>query len=143
MRHTRKSLPIALLRAREAVMAQFRPMLASHDLNEQQWRVLRVLEEQGELDATQLAAHAFILAPSLTRMIKSLQSRKMIARVKDRGDARRSLLRLTQTGLDKIEEVSVHSAEVYSLIDATYGVEKVKKLLLMLDELVTDISLQS
>ncbi|MFT5000920.1 MAG: hypothetical protein ACI875_001925, partial [Planctomycetota bacterium] len=38
---TEKSLPIMLLRAREAVMRRFRPMLRLHDLSEQQWRVLR------------------------------------------------------------------------------------------------------
>ena len=31
-RNTRRSLPIALLRAREAVMTHFRPMLAAHEL---------------------------------------------------------------------------------------------------------------
>ncbi|NEJ11240.1 homoprotocatechuate degradation operon regulator HpaR, partial [Rhizobium leguminosarum] len=31
-RDTRRSLPIALLRAREAVMGHFRPMLALHDV---------------------------------------------------------------------------------------------------------------
>ena len=44
-RDTRRSLPMALLRARETVMARFRPMLAENDINEQQWRVLRVLDQ--------------------------------------------------------------------------------------------------
>ena len=42
-----RSLPIMLLRAREAVMKRFRPMLKAHGLSEQQWRVLRVLNETG------------------------------------------------------------------------------------------------
>lgn len=66
-RETRRSLPIALLRAREAMMQHFRPMLAVHDLTEQQWRVLRVLAESGAKDATQLAELAQILGPSLSR----------------------------------------------------------------------------
>ena len=123
-------------------MAGFRPMLASHDLNEQQWRVLRVLEEHGELDATQLAANTYILAPSLTRMIKSLNARNMITSVKDRNDARRSLLRLTQDGRDKIEEVTVDSAKVYAALDTKHGAANVEALLSMLDDLVADISKQ-
>ena len=51
----RRALPIALLEAREAVMSRFRPMLATHDITEQQWRVLRVLAEAGPLEATELA----------------------------------------------------------------------------------------
>ena len=39
---TSKSLPIAMLRAREAIMLSFRPVLAKHGFTEQQWRVLKV-----------------------------------------------------------------------------------------------------
>ncbi|MGO7998126.1 hypothetical protein ACC734_37775, partial [Rhizobium ruizarguesonis] len=61
-RDTRRSLPIALLRAREAVMGHFRPMLALHDVTEQQWRVIRILAEAGTLDASEMSERAFILA---------------------------------------------------------------------------------
>ena len=43
-----KSLPMALLRTREAAMQHFRPLLAEHDLTEQQWRVLRALNAASE-----------------------------------------------------------------------------------------------
>ncbi|MGL4281189.1 MAG: MarR family transcriptional regulator, partial [Albidovulum sp.] len=72
---TRRTLPIALLRAREAVMERFRPLLAAHDISEQQWRVMRVLQEAGESDATQLSRAANVLAPSLTRMLRTLEAR--------------------------------------------------------------------
>ena len=42
------SLPMMLLRAREAVMGRFRPMLREFDLTEQQWRIIRVLAEVEE-----------------------------------------------------------------------------------------------
>ncbi len=63
-RERRRSLAIGLLRAREAVMSHFRPILAAHDVTEQQWRVIRVLAEAGMLDASEVAEKAFILAPS-------------------------------------------------------------------------------
>lgn len=40
---TRRTLPMALLRLRERVMAEFRPIMSEHGVTEQQWRVLRVL----------------------------------------------------------------------------------------------------
>ena len=43
MREFSRSLPMSLLRAREAVMRQFRPSLREHGLTEQQWRILRAL----------------------------------------------------------------------------------------------------
>ena len=55
IRETSRSLPIALLRARDAVMSRFRPMLQERGFTEQQWRVLRVLDEGGPLDPTEIA----------------------------------------------------------------------------------------
>ncbi len=47
MRAFSSSLPMALLRAREAVMRRFRPGLRDHGVTEQQWRVLRALAGLG------------------------------------------------------------------------------------------------
>ena len=46
MRSFGQSLPMELLKAREAAMARFRPMLRGHGLTEQQWRCLRVLWDE-------------------------------------------------------------------------------------------------
>ena len=40
---TRRSVPIALIRAREKVMGPIRDMLADSGITEQQWRILRVI----------------------------------------------------------------------------------------------------
>src|SRR5689334_2745747 len=57
----RQSLPIALLRAREAVMAWFRPHHRKGGVTEQQWRVIRMLHLDGEMEATELARRACLL----------------------------------------------------------------------------------
>jgi len=44
-----RNLPLLLLQAREAVISHFRPLLNHFGLTEQQWRVIRVLEEKGNL----------------------------------------------------------------------------------------------
>ena len=69
----RRSLPIALLRAREAVMAYFRPHHRKGGITEQQWRVIRVLYLDGEIDATTLARRSYLLAPSLAA-VKDLEA---------------------------------------------------------------------
>lgn len=138
---TRKSLPIALLRAREAVMAGFRPVLARHGITEQQWRVLRVLSEMGKpLDASNLASHASILPPSLTRILKVLSERAMVSIIRDRGDGRRILVEISKGGEDLIREVAPESREIYADLERRYGEEKVSLLLEMLDELNTKLS---
>ncbi|PSJ60922.1 homoprotocatechuate degradation operon regulator HpaR [Mesorhizobium soli] len=135
--NTRRSLPIALLRAREAVMGHFRPMLAQHEITEQQWRVIRILAETGQVDATEMAEKAFILAPSLTRIIRSLEERGLISKSKDAEDGRRVLLEIAPAGMKVIAEVGPESRAIYATLEAKYGKERVEKLLDMLDDLAT------
>lgn len=133
---TRRSLPMALLRAREVIMARFRPMLAQHDVTEQQWRVLRVLTEAGPLEATELAERANVLAPSLTRMLKALEQRGFITRHRVEGDGRRAALSIAPAGLALIEELSPERHAIYQAIERRYGKERLTKLLDLLDELI-------
>ncbi|WP_145320049.1 MULTISPECIES: homoprotocatechuate degradation operon regulator HpaR [unclassified Rhizobium] len=137
LRDRRRSLAIGLLRAREAIMSHFRPILAAHEVTEQQWRVIRILYEGGELDATELADKASILAPSLTRMIRSLEERGFITKHKDDADGRRVLLQITPAGQAIVEDVMPESQKVYADIDARFGEERVEKLLDMLEELAS------
>jgi homoprotocatechuate degradation regulator HpaR len=130
-----RSLPIALLMAREAVMARFRPMLARHDINEQQWRVLRVLGQYGELDATELAARSLVLGPSLTRMIKTLEKRKLVAKRKDSEDGRRALLALAPKARALIQDITPESLAIYEEIEGCIGRHESERLLDLLDSL--------
>lgn len=131
----RRALPIALLRAREAVMARIRPILAERDVTEQQWRVVRVLGEESPLDATEVADRACVLAPSLTRIIKALEDRKLITRTRDAADGRKIALAITPAGLALIHEVTPEIAPVYAELETRYGRERIELLLDMLGEL--------
>lgn len=134
-RNIRRSLPIALLRAREAVMGHFRPMLAAHDITEQQWRVIRILAETGTVDASEMADKAFVLAPSLTRIIRSLESRGIVTKAKDDNDGRRVLLEITPAGLAIIAEVAPESRLIYDKLEKRFGRQRIDELLDVLDEL--------
>jgi homoprotocatechuate degradation regulator HpaR len=134
-RVTRRSLPIALLRAREAVMARFRPMLAEHDVTEQQWRAIRILGEAGPLDAAELSERCCILAQSMTRIVRGLQQRGLLTRKRDAGDGRRLLLELTPLARRLLREVTPKSRRIYRELEARYGARRLELLLEMLDEL--------
>lgn len=95
---TSQSLPIVLLRAREAVMAPIRYMLADSGVTEQQWRVLRVLAEHGPLDASTVAERASLLFPSLTRTATTMRDRGLVSQVQDQKDRRRQVLEITDKG---------------------------------------------
>lgn len=135
LKEMRRSLPIVLLQAREAVMSHFRPMLARHGVTEQQWRVIRVLAESGVVDASEVANRAFILAPSLTRMIRLLEQRGLITKRRDKGDGRRVLLKITAAGEALITEVLPDSRKIYAALEARYGVQMLDGLVELLNEL--------
>lgn len=116
-------------------MRHFRPMLAQHDITEQQWRVIRVLAEGGRLDATEAGNRAVILGPSLTRIIRVLEDRKLIVRDRDASDGRRVLLELTPKGRRFMEEIVPHARAIYKRIEDSYGVERLESLLDLLAEL--------
>lgn len=134
---TGRTLPILLLKAREAVMEKFRPILAAENISEQQWRVIRVLREFGETDATTLAEHACVLAPSLTRMLKALETRGFVEIRKDEADARRSLIAVTQSGRDFIAAVSPLSIAIYAEMEQKLGEELLTRLVDDLEQLLS------
>lgn len=134
-RATRRSLPMSLLRAREAMMSHFRPMLDRHGVNEQQWRVIRVLAEAGQLDASEVAERANILAPSLTRMIRAMAERGLIEKARDAGDGRRVMLTIAPAGMALLRSVSPDSARIYADLEARFGTENVTTLIDLLDAL--------
>lgn len=133
---TQRTLPIALLRAREAVMERFRPMLSAHDVTEQQWRVMRVLQEAGELDASRLAERACVLPPSLTRMLKALEARGFITLRRDTQDGRRMQVSLTDEGDGFIARVAPESAAIYREIEQRIGAEEIQALLDRIEDLL-------
>jgi len=101
---TSRSLPIALLRARERVMGPIRKMLADAGVTEQQWRVLRVLKEEGPQEPTHLADRACLLLPSLTRILQKLEAKGLILRRVHPCDKRRQIVDISTEGERVIQD---------------------------------------
>ena len=135
LRATSRALPIALLRARETVMGQIRPMLSDAGVTEQQWRVLRVLVEDGPMDPTDIAEKSCLLLPSLTRILKFLEESGLVSRSKHETDGRRFVVEITEAGRDLIRQNAATSNRIYADIEAAFGAEKMSELLDLLDEL--------
>ena len=130
-----RSLPMSLLRAREAVMRQFRPSLRSHGLTEQQWRILRALTAVDTIEVTELARVAFLLGPSLSRILRDLEARDLIERRTAEADLRRGVVSISSKGLKLIEAVAPNSEAIYAEITQRYGARKLGELQDMLGEL--------
>lgn len=131
-----QSLPIALLKAREAAMRRFRPLLADHDLTEQQWRVLRALAAtDGAAAVGEVAERTFLLAPSLSRILVNLEQRGLVERTTAEHDHRRVDLSLTTEGAALVRHIAPGSEAVYQHIEASFGAERLRRLLRELHDL--------
>jgi homoprotocatechuate degradation regulator HpaR len=137
LRRTRRSLPIALLRARETVMGPIREMLLQSDINEQKWRVLRVLEERGPTELTQVAKDACLLLPSLTRIIRAMEEEGLVARAADTEDRRKAIATITEAGRGLIRAHMAESNAIFARLERDFGHDKLEQLLDLLDALQT------
>ncbi|MFI4999658.1 MAG: homoprotocatechuate degradation operon regulator HpaR [Reyranellales bacterium] len=131
----RRSLPIALLRAREAVMAWYRPHHRKGGVTEQQWRVIRVLYLDGEMDAAELARRAYLLAPSLSRILKDLEAAGLLKRRPGDSDSRQSLLSLSPKGAAMVTGAAPFLDRIHRDIARRVGRERLQHLLTLLAEL--------
>ncbi|NIZ60298.1 homoprotocatechuate degradation operon regulator HpaR [Sedimentitalea sp. CY04] len=132
---TNRSLPIALLRARERVMGPVRALLSDVDLTEQQWRVLRVVQESGAIDPTQIAEQACLLLPSLTRILQKLEDKNMISRTQDERDRRKQVITITPAGEAIIANNLEASLALVAETRAKMGDDRYEALLDLLNEL--------
>jgi homoprotocatechuate degradation regulator HpaR len=126
---TSRSLPIALIRAREGVMAPIREMLSETGITEQQWRVLRVLSEHGLLDTTTLAERSSLLFPSLTRIAASMRDKGLITQTRDEIDRRRQLIEITAAGQKIIDDRTSQSIQIVDNIKTKLGTDNYETLL--------------
>ena len=136
MRPFARSLPMQLLRAREALMQEFRPHLRKHELSEQQWRVLRALAETGSMDINALGEMCQIHPASLSRMLPNLESEGRIERRTSRDDQRYVIVSITTKGKTLFQRVAKESEQIYASIEQRIGSRELKILYELLDKAI-------
>ena len=129
------SINISLIQAREALMTQFRPILNNARITDQQWRIIRLLAENGTLDFQDLANQACILRPSLTGILTRLEKVGYVVRLKPSNDQRRVYLKLTGEG-EKLHRTTCDQVDArYDVIESVLSKDKLKQLQSLLGEL--------
>ena len=116
-------------------MGPIRAMLSDVDITEQQWRVLRVLQEQGAMEPTRIAEEACLLLPSLTRILQKLEEKQLIVRARDEKDRRKQVVEITGDGRALIEANLPTSIALLDDVRAKMGPERYEALLDLLNEL--------
>jgi len=137
LRH--RNLPQLMLQAREALMAQFRPILNEHGVTEQQWRILRALLTHGPLEPRQLCVLCQISSPSITGVLARMEQAGFVERERMEGDQRRIAISLTarsrQLGRRVVRIVEAQYVRIESLV----GVEALQQVYDVLDALLAPL----
>lgn len=115
-------------------MAPIRDMLAVSGVNEQKWRVLRVLQEKGPLELSQVAHEACLLLSSLTRMVTPMETEGLISRHTPPEDRRKTVIAITEAGHGLLRAHVGESAAIIGQIEAELGSERLELLLDLLEE---------
>lgn len=116
-------------------MGPIREMLSRSGVNEQKWRVLRVLDERGPMELTPLSQEACLLLPSLTRMVRPMADEGLIRREVPAEDRRKVIVAITPAGQDLIRTHAGESAAIFARIEQDFGRERLETLLDLLEDL--------
>ncbi|MGW0424116.1 MarR family winged helix-turn-helix transcriptional regulator [Streptomyces sp. NPDC003015] len=87
-----------LTRAERLAVRQVQSVLDEFDCSVEAWRVLDLLSDGQGHNMTALADHAFLPAPSLTKLVDQLVDQNLVFRRVDPADRRRILAHLTPRG---------------------------------------------
>ncbi len=116
-------------------MGPIRATLADAGVTEQQWRVLRILKEEGPQEPTQIAERACLLLPSLTRILQKLEDKTLISRRPDPVDRRRQIVEITDSGAEIIHANMPTALQQAEHIRKMMGPERYEQLLDLLEDL--------
>tara|TARA_B100001057_G_scaffold463160_1_gene516841 strand:- start:285 stop:653 length:369 start_codon:yes stop_codon:yes gene_type:complete len=116
-------------------MSPIREMLSVTGITEQQWRVLRVLEEFGQMDTKTLADRSSLLLPSLTRIVATMRKKGLLTQTRDDKDRRRQFIEITSAGQAIIDDHSLQAADIVAFFKKKLGQDDYETLLDLLTRL--------
>ena len=131
-----RNLPQLFLRAREELLRHFRPIITHFGLTEQQWRILRAVNEMGQMEPREICETCQILSPSLTRMLAGMEEQGLIKRVRSSADQRRQEISLTPKSNKLIDRMRPQVDAKYQEIEARIGKELLDRLYRDVDTMV-------
>ena len=134
-----RNLPLLLAQARESVIANFRPLLRHIGLTEQQWRIMRVLNENTALRPSQISEICQILPPSLTGVLNRLEEMGLIEKQRFDKDPRQMLVANSAKGKELVRKVMPYVEAQYHEMEKLIGADLLVELYDVLDKLLTTL----
>ena len=134
LRH--RNLPQLMLQSREALMAQFRPILHENGMTEQQWRVVRALLMHGPLEPRHLCELCQISSPSIVGVLLRMEEAGLVERERMAEDQRRVRVSTTARSRQLGRRMIPAIEERYAGIEKLVGVQTLHQAYDVLDALL-------
>lgn len=132
-----RNLPQLFLRAREELLCHFRPIITHFGLTEQQWRILRTVNETGQLEPREICEICQILSPSLTGVLSRMEDMGLVTRTRMAEDQRRVIVRLTPKAEALVAELGPLIVEQYKIIEQAFGPALIQELHEVMDKVIS------
>jgi homoprotocatechuate degradation regulator HpaR len=134
-----RNLPQLMLQAREALMAQFRPILNENGVTEQQWRIVRALLTHNALEPRQLCGLCQISSPSIAGVLLRMEEAGLVDRERMADDQRRVRVTLTARSRQLARRMVPAIEARYARIEQDVGVETLQQAYDVLDALLVPL----
>lgn len=131
-----RNLPQLFLKAREELLCHFRPIITHFGLTEQQWRILRALGENDQMEPREICETCHILSPSMTGVLSRMEEMGLITRERMAEDQRRVLVRMTPKSEKLVSELGPLIVEQYKIIEQSFGPELIQQLYEVMDKVI-------
>ncbi|MGW1067894.1 MarR family winged helix-turn-helix transcriptional regulator [Streptomyces aureus] len=123
-----------LTRAERLAVRRVQSVLDGFECSVEAWRVLDLLSDGRGHNMTALADHAFLPAPSLTRLVDQLVDQNLVYRRIDPADRRRVLAHLTPRGKQRWQLLARHVRADWREVERALAGEELDHLLARLAE---------
>jgi homoprotocatechuate degradation regulator HpaR len=124
-----RNLPQLFLKARDSLMSHFRPILNHFGVTEQQWRILRLLDEHGQLEPRELCDMCQIFSSSMAGVLVRMEETGLIVRNRVAQDQRRVMVRLAPKGNRLLQAMAPLIELQYQHIEQRYGKRAIGELI--------------
>ena len=130
------NLPHRLFKTRDCLMGHFRPILNHFGITEQQWRILRALDEHGQLEPREICDMCQFSSPSVAGMLARMEDIQLITRARIPGDRRRVSVYLSPKGTKLLSQVGPLIDLQYTYLEQACGSKIFADLLQTLEEFI-------
>ena len=121
------------------MMERFRPLITARGLTEQQWRVIRALDESGPLEPRQISDLCTISSPSMAGVLTRMEAMDLVIKERFEDDQRRVRVSLTKQSVHLVRVLSKDLEAEYLALEREVGPDVVERVYQAVDALLVGL----